>query len=197
MKMQGEKCELRVLDPNDDYQVGRYTESVNAGWTTEYLFTGSIPMRPVDVQVAWQKEREAGSVEWGIWVKHPQGDNRPAFARPVNFIGTVGLYSYKPIYRSWELRIIIFEPDAIGKGIGPEATRMVLDWAFDRLNAHRVWLGVNAMNERAIKCYEKVGFKREGLLRHDIFTMGRYCDAIRMSVLEHEWRAMHNANTTA
>lgn len=168
----GKLCELRVLRETDD-EAKEWSDSVNAGLTTQHLFTGSFPMRLIDVKEKWRKEREAGDVLFGIWTDF--------------FIGTCGLHGHRSIYRSWELRILLIDPNALGKGIGTEATRLLVDYAFTRLNAHRVWLGVNAENIGAIKCYEKVGFKHEGALRDEIYCRGKYVDAVRMGILEGEW----------
>ncbi len=160
-------------------------------------------MRQIDIQAVWKKECEAGSVEFGIWVplekalevdsewyRIPAGDMTILCdTKGHQFIGTCGLYSHRDIYRSWEFRILIFDPSAIGHGIGTEATSLVVQYAFSRLNAHRVWLGVNAENEGAIKCYQKVGFKEEGRLREELFCFGHYVDAIRMGILENEWKS--------
>lgn len=173
MFMKGKLCELRVL-MESQMEAELFTSAVNAGLTTRHLFTGSWPMRPLDCVSSWKKEREAGSVQFGVWVDR-------------KFIGTTGLYSHRDIYRSWEFRALIFDPDEIGKGIGTEATRMVVDYGFTRLNAHRVWLGVSSANDRAIACYRKVGFVEEGRLRDEIFAYGKYHNAVRMGILEEEW----------
>jgi RimJ/RimL family protein N-acetyltransferase len=102
-------------------------------------------------------------------------------------IGSCGLYSINFIARKAEYRIIIGEKDYWDKGIGTEVTKLVIAYAFEKLNLNKVWLGVNAENIRAIKCYEKAGFKREGVLRQEIFRNNRYYDAIRMSILREEY----------
>ena len=180
MFMKGEKCELHALE-GSDYEVSTFASHVNAGFTTRHLFTGSIPMRQIDVKEVWERERKAGSVEFAIYLPIIGGENSR------RFVGTCGLYSHRDIYRGWELRILVFTPDAIGHGIGTEATELTVNYAFERLNAHRVWLGVNAENIGAIKCYSKVGFKEEGRLREELYCFGHYVDAIRMGVLESEW----------
>jgi RimJ/RimL family protein N-acetyltransferase len=173
--IKGKTCNLAVLT-GTDHEAETYARSVNAGWTTQHLFTGSIPMRQADVKAAWEREKSSGSIEFGIWSENGV------------FVGTCGLYSKRDIYRSWEFRILIFDPSAIGIGIGTEATRMTVNYGFKRLNAHRIWLGVNAENTRAVKCYKKVGFRKEGVLRDEIFCFGKYVDAIRMGILEGDWK---------
>ena len=89
------------------------------------------------------------------------------------------------------IRIAIFSPDDYGGGYGTEAMRMMVDYGFRELKLHRISLGVFAFNPRAIRVYEKVGFKREGVLRDILFYDGEYHDEIVMSILEHEWAAHH------
>lgn len=181
MNMKGEKCKLLTLS---DDRAGVFSGYLERGLNFQHTFTGSIPMREVDVASEWERERKLGSVMWGIHVTDFD-----------YFIGTVGLYSHRDIYRSWEFRILIGHPDYLGKGIGEEATRMVVDWGFKRLNAHRIWLGVNEENVGAVKCYEKVGFKREGVLRDEIWINGKYVNAIRMSILEAEWGSIGSSSS--
>lgn len=187
MFMKGSNFELQVLN-GSDFEASTFTHAVNAGLTTRHLLTGSIPMRQIDIQDVWKKEREAGSVEFGIWTYSPYDSMNSNFFL-TTLIGTVGLYSHRPIYRLWEFRILIFDPSAIGHGIGTEATTLVVDYGFSRLNAHRIWLGVHEDNIGAIKCYEKAGFKHEGRLRKELYTYGKYADAVRMGILEEEWRS--------
>jgi len=173
--MKGIACELRVLRATDE-EVKRWTDGVMSGLTTEHLFTGSYPMRYIDVKETWEKERKAGDILFAIYAD-------------ASFIGTCGLHAHREIYRSWEARFLIFDPAAVGHGIGREATKLLTGYAFERLNAHRVWLGVSEDNTRAYKCYIDCGYKVEGRLRDEIFYGGKYHAAIRMSLLEDEWPA--------
>ncbi|OGN88106.1 MAG: hypothetical protein A2X23_11040 [Chloroflexi bacterium GWC2_73_18] len=84
--------------------------------------------------------------------------------------------------------ITIGERDAWGRGYGTEATELMLRLAFERLGLHRVGLSVFEFNERAIRSYDKAGFRVDGRLRDAIWRDGRYWDEIIMSVLENEWR---------
>lgn len=180
MFMKGDECELRALEEND-WEAQTWTHYVNQGLTTQHLLTGSFPMRPIDIKAVWKKEREAGSVEFGIWV------NTKDF--PSCFIGTCGLYSHRDIYQLWEFRILIFIPSMLGKGIGEDATRLTVNYGFQRLNAHRIWLGVNEANLGAIKCYQKVGFKEEGRKRKELYCHGEWLDAVQMGILKDEWKS--------
>lgn len=85
--------------------------------------------------------------------------------------------------------ITIGERDCWGRGFGSEATELMLGLAFDRLGLHRVGLAVFEFNGRAIRAYEKAGFRVEGRLRDTIVRDGRRWDELSMSILEEEWRA--------
>lgn len=89
--------------------------------------------------------------------------------------------------------ITIGERDAWGRGLGTEASRLMLGHAFERLSLHRVGLSVFAFNTRAIRSYEKVGFRIEGRLREAILRDGRYWDEVQMGILREEWLAQHRA----
>ena len=83
--------------------------------------------------------------------------------------------------------ITIGERDAWGRGLGTEATELMLEHAFERLGLHRVGLSVFSYNVRAIRAYEKAGFRIEGRQRQAILRDGRYWDEIQMGILVDEW----------
>ena len=76
-----------------------------------------------------------------------------------------------------------------GEGYGPEVAGLVLDYAFGPLALNRVWVQVDERNTRGIRAYQKVGFRREGLLRESRYVDGRYHNTLLMAVLRGEWRA--------
>ncbi|MEO8625523.1 MAG: GNAT family protein [Candidatus Limnocylindrales bacterium] len=85
--------------------------------------------------------------------------------------------------------ITIGEQDAWGRGLGTEATQLMLHHAFDRLGLHRVGLSVFSYNTRAIHAYEKAGFRIEGRLREAIQRQGEFFDEVQMGILADEWVA--------
>ena len=109
-------------------------------------------------------------------------------------IGCIGLHDVHPVDRAATVGLAIGEPAEWDQGYGAEALGLVLDYAFWELNCHRVGLTVFAHNPRAIRCYEKVGFVREGALREAQFAEGRYVDTILMGVLQREWFERHPAD---
>ncbi len=103
-------------------------------------------------------------------------------------IGEAGLLRMFPAWRTTDLSIIIGEKDAWDKGYGSEAVRLLLDYAFGAMNVHRVAVGVVDFNERAIRFYEKAGFRREGVQRDGYYHNHAYHDFVMLSILEGEYR---------
>ncbi|MCZ9326686.1 spermidine N1-acetyltransferase [Nocardia farcinica] len=99
--------------------------------------------------------------------------------------GLVELVEIAPVHRKAEFQIII-APGHQGRGLATLATRKALDYAFAVLNLHKVYLIVDVANTKAIHIYRKLGFQDEGTLRDEYFAAGRYRDALRMSILQHE-----------
>ena len=102
-------------------------------------------------------------------------------------IGNLGLHQVDWKNRCAVFGIILGEKAYWGKGLGTEAARTALRFAFDELNLHRVELEVYAFNPRAIRCYEKVGFRREGTRREALFREGKYHDVHTMAILQPEF----------
>ena len=67
-----------------------------------------------------------------------------------------------------------------GTGIGTEAVRLALDWAFMILGLRNVMLETYEFNEQARRAYERAGFKLIGRRRDAVFAMGRRWDSLLM-----------------
>jgi RimJ/RimL family protein N-acetyltransferase len=109
------------------------------------------------------------------------------------YLGSTDLHNISWVNRNAEAGIVIGEKSSWGKGYGTDAMRVLLRYAFDKLNLNRVSLRVFDYNPRAIASYERCGFKREGVLRQDKFLGGKYHDTIAMGILAHEFRALANS----
>lgn len=104
-------------------------------------------------------------------------------------IGNLGLHSIDFHNRRTEMGVFIGKKSVWGKGYGTEAVLLGLKLAFEGLNLNKVYLKVFVNNKRAQKCYEKAGFKKEGVLRQEEFKNGTYVDCLIYSVLAEEYFA--------
>lgn len=102
-------------------------------------------------------------------------------------IGNIGLHNIDWKNRRAILGIVIGEKEYWGQGYGSDAIMALLGFAFGEMNLHRVYLTVYDYNHRAIRCYEKCGFRHEGRLREAHFSSGQYHDELMMGILQEEF----------
>ncbi|MFE4577921.1 GNAT family N-acetyltransferase [Streptomyces chartreusis] len=105
-------------------------------------------------------------------------------------VGEVVLYEWDATARSCTFRTLV-GPRGRGRGIGTEATRLIVSHGFEQLGLHRIQLEAYGHNPRALRVYEKVGFVVEGVRREADFRDGQWLDWVMMAVLDHEWAAHH------
>jgi len=103
-------------------------------------------------------------------------------------IGDVGLLGIHPHARA-ELSVKIGERSYWSGGYGTDAIRCLLAFAFGGLGLRRVTLIADADNARGIRCYEKCGFRHEGLLRAHRLRYGKPIDMVAMAILREEFRS--------
>lgn len=87
------------------------------------------------------------------------------------------------------VRLSIGAPDDRSKGHGSEALKMILRYAFDELNLHRIGANTFEYNTGALRFLERHGFVVEVKRRQAINRDGRRWDAIVMGLLREEWAA--------
>ncbi len=99
----------------------------------------------------------------------------------------VGILQYweedEPEYRHAGIDIVL-GANAQDRGIGADAVCATARYLFDELGHHRVTIDPDAANTRAIRCYEKVGFKRVGVMRdYEHRRDGTHRDGLLMDLL--------------
>lgn len=102
-------------------------------------------------------------------------------------IGTTSLMAVDSVNRSAEYGIMIGEKEFQNRGYGTEATRLTIDYGFNIVNLESIFLRVHEFNKRAIRIYEKVGFKICGKRRRAFYVGGRFFDDVLMDVVREEF----------
>ncbi len=100
-----------------------------------------------------------------------------------SYLGQIDLRIKDRVAGRADFGVIIPERANRGKGFGTEAIRLLVDFAFSRLNLHRVELEVFADNDHAIRVYEQLGFRHEGRHRDYFYRDGAYQDAVSMAMV--------------
>ncbi|MBR3108129.1 MAG: GNAT family N-acetyltransferase [Clostridia bacterium] len=97
------------------------------------------------------------------------------------FIGQCGFVKVNWKNRVGELAILIGENDFRGKGYGTDAIETLCTFGFQEMNLHKIKALVFDFNEAALRCYEKCGFTREGVLKQEIYREGAYHDVVSLA----------------
>lgn len=102
-------------------------------------------------------------------------------------VGTIGLLEIDRKNSKAEYYIAMGETAYKGKGIAKEASRLILEYGFEELGLNRIYLFTEVENVAAQKLFERVGFVREGVIRQDIISHGKYVDRIAYRFLREDW----------
>lgn len=181
-QIEGVSIDLRRHRPGNLPTVLRWYADPELARLTRYSLR---PMPPDEVERFFHARLlSSESVAYGI---HVRDGGR--------LIGLTTFSALDPDNGSVLFHITIGETDAWGHGYGTEVARLMLGLAFERIGLHRVGLTVFAFNERAIRSYQRAGFRVEGRAREAIARNGRYWDEVHMGVLRDEWLAHRVAET--
>ena len=137
------------------------------------------------------KTLEAAKEELEVYCIRPFKENRGirwGIARKGNeeLIGTCGYYDWNKTSRRAEIGYDL-EPAHWGEGIMTEALRAVLRYVFDEMGLNRIQAIIDSGNVRSIKFVERLGFKKEGVLRQNSYFRGQFRDEVCFSLLKEEW----------
>lgn len=102
-------------------------------------------------------------------------------------IGQINYNAIDQLNKKAEVDIIIGDEKDMGKGYGTDALRTLLRHLFDTLEVNKVWIEARGNNPRAIRAYEKAGFKREGTLREENYFEGKFVDCVRFGILKRDF----------
>lgn len=175
--LRGKKVILRAMERDDLKHLHTLAQNV------DLVLLSDGAWRPESL-AAWEKGFD----------KHLEDRDQYSFIIEADgkIIGSMALHPHANRRAgSGELGIAIYDPEYLGRGYGRDAIETFLDWTFRILNFRRIKLETLATNERALRCYEACGFRREGLLREDDYTDGQYRDVVVMGLLRSEWEQAH------
>ena len=173
--LQGARVILRPL--NIDDLDGPYCDWLNDYHVTRFLETGSFPStRALLEQYVKRVASHPDNVLLAI-VDRASGQH----------IGNIKLGPIHPLHRRADLGILIGEASFRGKGYGCEAMELILAYGFERLNLHKITLGVHADHRSAVTLYRSLGFRLEGTLKEQLFRDGKFRDKSVMGILRRDY----------
>lgn len=173
----GDRVCLTAVTKDDVPTLARWHN--DAGFLRLLNAPAAKPQTQDDV-AKWLEEAQKAPNGFLFAVRPRDGDSLLGFVEVDGILWSHGV--------GW-LGIGIGDREHWGQGIGREALRLALNFAFNELNLHRVQLTVFGYNERAIALYEKLGFVREGVYRECLHRDGQRHDMLLYGLLQREWLA--------
>ncbi|KPJ61390.1 MAG: hypothetical protein AMJ46_01470 [Latescibacteria bacterium DG_63] len=159
-------------------EIERTLEWVNDDEVTRYTGTSS-PISAQEHKTYWERE-----------LKNQARRTFSIFTSDGRHIGNIGLRNIDWIARNAELYVYIGDDKFRDKGYGSEAIEALVEFAFERLNLHKVFARVFEYNERGMKSFKKCGFTEEGVLKEHVFRNGKYHDVTILGVIRKEQRSV-------
>ena len=170
-KLIGQKCYLSPIDINDS---DKFVE-----WLNDIEVTKNLNLYPMQINNENEKEILKSLANLQNYSIIDIENNK--------LIGSCGFINIDHLNQTGEASIFIGDKNYWNKGYGSEALKLLLDYGFKALNLYSVFLQVFGFNERAIKTYEKIGFKKIGIRRQcDIRNRERH-DLILYDILVDEF----------
>ncbi|WP_422660616.1 GNAT family N-acetyltransferase [Paenibacillus sp. EC2-1] len=106
-------------------------------------------------------------------------------------IGLAQVWSYIDFRKSWEIGFAII-PEYGGHGYGSEAAKLLLGYAFEQLDAHKVVGMCNAKNIRSEMLMRHVGMRQEAIFKEELMWHDQWTDQYYFSILEREFLKADN-----
>lgn len=175
--IEGEKIDLRPL--SQDNVTETYVNWLNDAEVCKY---NSHHAYPYTLELARQYVGRVRSSQTDVVLAIVAKDSG-------KHIGNIALQNIHPINKTAEYAVLLGDKEYWGKGVGKEASRLIIAHGFTALNLHRIHCGTSTENVPMQKLAAALGFKEEGRRREAMFKNGAYVDVIEYGMLKNDFKA--------
>ncbi|MGF6845471.1 ribosomal-protein-serine acetyltransferase [Chitinophaga sp. W3I9] len=126
------------------------------------------------IQLMLRKAEEQEAIALGVWYKE-------------QFCGVIDLHGWDHQLQKAEIGYWIGE-EFQRKGIATAACKGLISFAFKKLHLNKIEIRFVLQNERSGQIPIRLGFAKEGILRHSAKLHGQYVDMVVMGVLRQDWK---------
>jgi len=174
----GEKVALGPLRGDLAGAYARWMNQLEVRWGLVHrgIATAQSQQKWVEENLEKGAKSEPEGVEFTVY---DRSDSTP--------VGTAGLFKISYAHGTAEFGIAIGERR--GQGLGSEATRLALDFAFHVLDLRNVLLEALEWNVAGLTAYERAGFRRVGVRRGAALSRGRPTDVVIMDAVPEDFGA--------
>lgn len=172
MKLRGEKCFLRAIEPHDIEYFFRWEND-----TSNWLVSGTTsPFSKHDLERYIK----------GIRDVYADKQLRLVISTKQRPVGSIDLYDFDPTHRRAGIGILIGEKDERQQGIAHDALEIIIKYGFDVLQLHQLYANIPANNDASIALFEKAKFKHVGTRRDWLSTSNGWTDELIYQLIHKE-----------
>ncbi|MBS2016741.1 MAG: GNAT family N-acetyltransferase [Deltaproteobacteria bacterium] len=174
--LRGDKVALAMMSQDDVPSIARWHQ--NLEFTAMMGFPGEVQTSEMREEAYQRSTRiKDDAIEFGILQLATH-----------RLVGFGGLFNMNAVKASFFVGI---SPDHWGAGLGTEATQLICEYGFFFRSLSNIHLDVKSYNHRAIRVYERVGFKHVGRLRNAVVYNGRHHDEVLMDMVRADMKLTH------
>ncbi|MHA2008078.1 MAG: GNAT family N-acetyltransferase [Promethearchaeota archaeon] len=137
------------------------------------------PLTLEEIKKWFEPSPNQGMKDFVVFTIYHKEDKKP--------IGSIGFNHINWLNRNANIFASIGDTEYWGKGIAGEASRLMIKYGFTELNLHKIYSGVFNPNERSLRVAEKLGFKKEAVLKEEIYVDGEFVDLHKFVLFKKEW----------
>ncbi len=173
--LETEKIMLREMTPQDVNSL-----LMHFGNTEVVQFIGMQPIKTIEQANEWLRWMGGffaaqDGLRWGLELRETG-----------EFIGSAGLHHWNREAHYAEIGCDIAHP-FWGNAYGQEAMRRIIEFGWESMKLNRIEADVVKGNMRSMHVLEKLGFKKEGVLRQRLLKGGKYYDVYLFGLLRNEY----------
>lgn len=150
----------------------------NDGQITKYLYYEN--KFTIEESLKWLERINNDTTRYENVIKIKEGNR-------YKNIGIIGLFNIDYKNKKAGFYITIGEKEYQGKGIAKKSTIDFLNHCFLKFDLEKIYLYTDVKNISAQKLYEKIGFKKEGILRSELYYKGKFIDRCFYGILRDEY----------
>lgn len=174
----GKLCYLRPFERTDI--TDQYLDWANDLQANSYILATGFPVNRDMLEAYFEKSQPNTAVFFAICDKKNGKHFGNARLSQIDWIHRTALYGR-----------LIGDPNYRGKGYGTDALIQLLRFGFHHLGLNRIWSAAVVENDVSLQSNDKVGMKREGILRQFVFANGCFHDAIALAMLRQDFDEIH------
>ncbi|MFW9940088.1 MAG: GNAT family N-acetyltransferase [Candidatus Thorarchaeota archaeon] len=173
--IEGERIDLITVNPK--------WADLSCKWTNDpeirHYSRNAWPTTLEEVKKWFEPSSDQGIKDFIVFNIYHKKDKKP--------IGIVGFNRINWLNRNANTFWTIGEKEYWGRGLAVEASKILITYGFTELNLHKLYAGIFTPNKRSLRVAEKMGFKKEAVLKEDLYVDGTYVDTHIFSIMKNDW----------